>query len=278
MPSQSTEPPDPRRRNPRLAAGRARALGLPTRGTTNPNRLRRMDNWIIATLAASLRAAPDPLVVDLGYGATPVTAVELATRLRTVRADVRVLGLEIDPQRVVAATGAADPPRLTFETGGFELAGHRPALVRAANVLRQYDEPAAQDAWRTICARLAPGGQLVEGTCDEVGRRACWVLLDTDGPRSLTFACRVESIERPSDLAERLPKALIHHNVEGEAIHSFLRAFDRAWDVAAPVSAFGPRQRWAAACTGLAASGWEVNTSRARHGELTVPWRAVAPS
>ena len=38
----------PRRAEPRLAAGRARALGLPTRGTTNPNRLRRMDNWITA--------------------------------------------------------------------------------------------------------------------------------------------------------------------------------------------------------------------------------------
>ena len=33
----------PRKRAPRLAAGRARALGVPTRGTTNPNRLRRVD-------------------------------------------------------------------------------------------------------------------------------------------------------------------------------------------------------------------------------------------
>ncbi|MBE7190820.1 MAG: class I SAM-dependent methyltransferase, partial [Jatrophihabitans endophyticus] len=83
-----------RRRAPRLAAGRARALGLPTRGTTNPNRLRRMDNWIAAVLGPDLRAAPDPLVIDLGYGATPVTAVELASRLARVRPDVRVLGLD----------------------------------------------------------------------------------------------------------------------------------------------------------------------------------------
>ena len=272
------EPPTPRRRAPRLAAGRARALGLPTRGTTAPNRLRRMDNWIVATLGPALRAAPDPLVVDLGYGATPVTAVELASRLAVARPDVRVLGLELDAERVAAAAGAADPPRLTFARGGFELAGHRPALVRAANVLRQYDEPAAAEAWRTLGDHLAPGGLLVEGTCDEIGRRGCWVLLDADGPRTVTFACRVASIERPSDLAERLPKALIHHNVPGEPVHALLRAWDEAWDAVAPVSAFGARQRWIAAAARLADGGWAVDVSRARHGELSVPWSVVAPA
>jgi hypothetical protein len=264
-------------RTPRLAAGRARALGLPTRGTTNPNRLRRMDNWITATLAPVLRAAAGPLVIDLGYGATPVTAVELADRLRRVWPDVRVLGLEIDPARVAAATPAADPPRLTFARGGFELAGECPAIVRAANVLRQYDEATAATAWDTMCGRLAPGGVLVEGTSDELGRRAAWVLLDAAGPRSLTLACRVASIDRPSDLAERLPKALIHRNVPGERIHALLTDFDATWAAAAPVTPFGPRQRWDAACTGLAARGWPVDTSRARHGELTVEWASVAP-
>lgn len=265
----------PRRRAPRYAAGRARALGLPTRGTTNPNRLRRMDNWITATLATHLRAAADPLVVDLGYGATPVTAVELAERLASVRPDVRVLGLEIDPERVAAAADAADPPRLTFARGGFELAGHRPALVRAANVLRQYAEDAAAAAWTTVLGNLADGGLLVEGTCDELGRRGCWVLLDADGPRTVTFACKVDDIERPSDLAERLPKALIHHNVPGQPVHTLLSAFDAAWQTAA--TPFGPRQRWIAAAAALRAEHPAVDDGRARHGEITVPWAAVAP-
>jgi hypothetical protein len=264
-------------RPPRLAAGRARALGLPTRGTTNPNRLRRMDNWIAATLGATLRSAVEPLVVDLGYGASAVTAVELAQRLRRVQPSVRVLGLEIDPERVAAAAAAADPPRLDFARGGFELAGHRPVLVRAANVLRQYDEAAAAQAWQTMCARLVPGGRMVEGTCDEVGRRAVWVLLDESGPLTVTFACRVEDIGRPSDLAERLPKALIHHNAPGERVHEFLRAFDAAWDEAAPLRPFGPRQRWAAACARLKDAGLPVQTTRARYGELTVAWSGVAP-
>jgi hypothetical protein len=236
-----------------------------------------MDNWITARLSGRLRGARDPVVVDLGYGATPITAVELATRLAAVRSDVRVLGLEIDPDRVAAALPAADPPRLTFARGGFELAGHRPVLVRAANVLRQYDEAAAADAWQTMRAGLAADGVLVEGTCDELGRLGCWVLLDRTGPLSLTVACRVESISRPSDLAARLPKALIHHNVPGEPVHAFLRDFDRAWDTAATVSTFGPRQRWIAAARTLAGV-WPVDVSRARHGELTVDWSAVAPA
>jgi hypothetical protein len=236
-----------------------------------------MDNWITARLGPILAAAADPLVIDLGYGATPVTAVELAGRLRRVRADVRVLGLELHASRVAAAQPAAAPPWLTFERGGFELAGHRPAIVRAANVLRQYGEDAAADAWRTMQASLAPGGLIVEGTCDEIGRLAAWVLLDADRPRSLTFACRVELLSRPGRFAERLPKSLIHRNAPGEPIHAFLRALDAAWGAAAAMSAFGPRQHWIASCNRLAADGWPVDVTRARHGELTVAWSAVAP-
>ena len=80
-----------------------RPVGTITRGTTNPNRLRRADRWLCSVHAPLLRSAADPLVVDLGYGATPVTAVELLDRLRRVRPDVEVVGIEIDPSRVAAA-------------------------------------------------------------------------------------------------------------------------------------------------------------------------------
>ena len=266
------------KRTPRLAAGRARALGLPTRGTTAPNRLRRVDRWIVGTQSARLRDAVDPLVVDLGFGASPVTTVELAERLAAVRRDVRVLGLEISADRVAAARRHADPPRLDFASGGFELAGQRPVLVRALNVLRQYDRAAAAQAWTEMCGRLAPGGLLVEGTCDEVGRRACWVALDATGPLTITFAARVSSIDRPGDLAERLPKVLIHRNVPGEPVHALLTAFDRAWAAGAPYAAFGPRQRWMAAVERLAGDGWPVvgGRSRWRLGEVTLRWSAVS--
>ncbi|PPK64565.1 class I SAM-dependent methyltransferase [Actinokineospora auranticolor] len=267
-------------RTPRLAAGRARALGVPTRGTTNPNRLRRVDRWLTATPAIRAALTGDaPLVVDLGYGATPVTTVEMATRLRTVNPIVRVLGLEIDPERVAAAKPSADPPALDFRRGGFELAGTRPILLRAFNVLRQYTEPEAWKSWDTMRSRLAPNGLLVEGTCDEIGRRCCWVLLDEEGPRTFTLSCLPVDLDRPSDLAERLPKTLIHRNVPGEPVHALLQAMDTGWATAAPFAPFGPRARWVETIRLLAADGWPVLDTRRRWrlGEVTLPWSAVAP-
>ena len=256
----------------RYAAGRARALGLPTRGTTNPNRLRRVDRHLAAVHGELLRTAPHPLVVDLGYGATPVTTVELHQRLCRLRPDVQVVGLEIDPERVAAAQ-AATAEGLTFRRGGFELAGLRPLVVRALNVLRQYDESAAAQAWATLSAGLQDGGVLIEGTCDELGRRAGWVTLTRRGPQTFTLAAHLQTLDRPGDLAERLPKALIHHNVPGQHVHAFLEALDSAWHRCAPYAAFGNRQRWAAMCDAL---DWEQSGSR-RDGEVTVPWSSVAP-
>jgi len=271
--------PAPQRRAPRLAAGRARALGLPTRGTTNANRLRRVDRWLLATQVPRLRDSARPLVVDLGYGSSAVTTLELVERLRPEVNRLEVVGLEIDPVRVTAVAADRDPPRVDFRLGGFELAGLQPVLVRAFNVLRQYDEASAAQAWDTMRAALGPGGVIVEGTCDEWGRRSAWITLDADGPLTLTLATRVSDIETPSDLAERLPKALIHHNVPGQSIHEFLRAFDTAWAAAAGLSTFGPRQRWVAAVETLADQGWPLvgSTRRWRHGEVTVRWAAVAP-
>jgi hypothetical protein len=272
--------PVPHRKPPRLAAGRARALGLPTRGTTNANRLRRVDRWLLATQVPRLRDCPRPLVVDLGYGASAVTTLELVERLGPEVDRLEVVGLEIDPARVAAVEADRDPPRIDFRLGGFELAGLQPVLVRAFNVLRQYDEESAARAWDTMRASLGAGGVIVEGTCDEWGRRSAWVALDADGPLTLTLSTRVADISTPSDLAERLPKALIHHNVPGQPIHDFLRAFDGAWAAAAGLSTFGPRQRWVAAVESLAAQGWPLvgSTRRWRHGEITVRWSAVAPT
>jgi hypothetical protein len=262
-------------------AGGVRAVGVVTRGTTHPNRLRRMDRWIAATHGFQLRRTADPLAVDLGYGAAPWTAVELLGRLRRVRPGLQVVGVEIDPARVAAAQPYAREG-LAFLHGGFELrlpGDRRPVLIRAANVLRQYEEAEVAEVWARLRSRLAPGGLLVEGTCDEIGRRHAWVALGPEGPRTLTLATRLGSLTRPSDLAERLPKALIHRNVPGQAVHTYLTAFDRAWAAAAPLSALGARQRWTAAVRDLREQGWPVTDgpARWRQGEVTVAWEAVAP-
>lgn len=269
-----------------------RVVGQITRGTTGTNRLRRVDRWIARH--AALRRAPDPLVVDLGYGASGVTAFEQYARLVRVRPDVEVLGLEIDPARVARARGqleqvraggttfAADS-RVSFARGGFEVpvpGGRRPAVIRAMNVLRQYDEGEVAEAWATMAARLAPGGVLVEGTCDEIGRVVTWVAVGPDAaPRTLTISLRLAALQHPSIAAERLPKALIHRNVRGERVHRLFTALDAEWERTAAVSPFGVVHRWRTTLAALAAAGWPLQErSRWRLGELTLPWEAVSPA
>lgn len=267
-----------------------RPSGHATRGTTNTNRLRRVDRWIAAH--PLLRHADHPLVVDLGYGASGVTAFELAARLRRACADVEVLGLEIDQDRVDHATAqlaevrtgstsfAADLP-VSFARGGFETPSARsPLFIRAFNVLRQYDEADVPAAWGTMCARLDPSGVLVEGTCDEIGRVSSWIDVDAHAmPQHLTISLRLADLHHPSVVAERLPKALIHHNVPGEPVHALLRAMDASWDRNVAVGTFGASQRWNAVIADLRSDAWPVRTPRNRTklGELTIDWSAVAP-
>ncbi|GAB3490840.1 class I SAM-dependent methyltransferase [Flexivirga lutea] len=257
-----------------------RPVGSITRGTTAPNRLRRCDRWLLGTQSRLLRRpAEPPLLVDLGYGANPRTAVELHQRVRDLRADARVVGVEIDPARVAAAAPfTADG--LSFVRGGFEIpvAGSA-TVVRAFNVLRQYDEREVPGAWRRLQDRLHPHGLLIDGTCNEIGRVTTWVTLDRCGPRSLSLSLHLRDLATPSVVAERLPKALIHRNVPGEPIHDFLRALDLAWAKAGPHASYGARQRFLATATALRADGWPLldGPARWRLGELTVAWAAVAP-
>jgi hypothetical protein len=262
----------------------ARPVGVITRGTTAPNRLRRVDRWLLRTYGTWLKSRSHPLVVDLGYGANPTTTVEMFTRLREHGIDADVLGLEIDPERVAVAK-SMERPYLSFAVGGFELpAPHKPDVVRAFNVLRQYDESEVVPTWNLLARGMADGGLLVEGTCNEIGRIATWVTLRAESksamPMTLTFAARLGSLDRPATFAERLPKALIHRNVPGESIHRFLADLDHAWQVAAGVGSLSARQRWVTACESMKAAGWPIRDGRSawRDGELTVEWAAVAPN
>lgn len=266
-------------------------IGTITRGTTNTNRLRRVDRWMQELTV--LRTTDDPLVVDLGYGASAVTSLELHHRLAQRRSDVGVLGLEIDPARVSGAnaqlaevrtgmTAFAADANVAFELGGFEVSlpdNRRAGVIRALNVLRQYDEADVVPAWRMLVARLQPDGVLVDGTSDEIGRVAAWVNVGPGGPRSLTISLRLSELEKPSIVAERLPKILIHRNVPGERVHQLMTDLDRHWQHHAALAAYGPTQRFIATVTALKLSGWPVlgGPARWRLGELTLPWASVAP-
>jgi hypothetical protein len=230
-----------------------------------------------------IRKATDPIVVDLGYGATPVTTQEMFYRFRKhVRPDVEVVGIEIDPIRVKEATSMVEPG-LDFGYGGFEVPlpnSRQPIVIRAFNVLRQYEETEVSKSWQVMTNRLAPEGFLVEGTCDEIGRRSSWVSLRSQQsiPETFTISLHVGSLEKPSDIAPRLPKALIHRNIPGERIHDFLQEFDKAWLGNSALISFGARQRWVATIESLKSS-YPIMDSKVRWrlGEVTIPWDVVAP-
>ena len=215
--------------------------------------------------------------MDLGYGAYPVTTVR-GERLWTVRPDLRVLGLEIDPERVAAAGPYQKPPKLEFRLGGFELpVPAPPVLLRAFNVLRQYDEGAVAEvgrgsarAWhRTGCCSRARARRTAGSRCGPRWARK--------GPRTLSFAANLATLESPAIFAQRLPKVLIHRNVPGEACTPSCATGTGVGRVRPP-RRVRARQRWIGSARMLGAD-WPVldRESRWRLGELTVSWEAVAP-
>lgn len=226
-----------------------------------------------------MRNSTDPVVIDLGFGAAAHTTLELADRISAVKPTATIIGIEIDPARVAAAK-PFETPSVSFINGGFEIpVAGRVDVIRAFNVLRQYDEHEVAEIWRRLTERLTPGGLLIDGTCDEIGRISTWVALTLAGPDSLTVSLRLAELESPSIAAERLVKALIHRNVDGENIHRFFVELDRGWDVNVGLGVYSPVQRWVATVRGMKDAGWPVRDSAARWrlGEITVDWDAVAP-
>jgi hypothetical protein len=123
-----------------------RPEGLPTRGKTASNRLRRVDNFILLYEPSLLTRTDDPfaeaMFVDLGNGFDARTTLESAARFGRLNPILKVLGVEIDRERVENAFPFSDE-KTFFRLGGFNLPlkeGERVRLIRAFNVLRQYEE------------------------------------------------------------------------------------------------------------------------------------------
>lgn len=258
-------------------------IGSITRGTTNPNRLRRVDRYI--TQLDIWKKVENPIAVDLGYGRSPVTAVELLNRLQKVNPKAKVIGIEIDPVRVMEAQNLQSKD-LVFVHGGFEipipsnLDGRTNVdLIRVFNVLRQYDESKVKGSWELMQSRLSENGWIVEGTSDEIGRVSSWITLDRSAPRFFSISLRLSGLTEPSKVAERLPKALIHKNSSGNRIHAFLKELDLAWAHNSGYSSFGGSQRFEHTAAQLIAAGWPIHPQpkRWKLGEITIDYEAVAP-
>jgi len=254
--------------------------GQPTRGKTARNRLRRVDSFLLAYDPGLLSRTDGPFekafFVDLGYGQEPITTLESAKRMRQVNPSLFVLGVEIDRDRVASAQPYADA-RTFFRLGGFNLplqawpdgTPESVRLVRAFNVLRQYDEAAVTEAYRHMLDKILPGGLLVEGTSNPFG--SVWVANLTRKPVDGSVAWRSEALVfgtnfrtgfDPGQFQAVLPKNQIHRVVPGEPIHGFFQAWKQAALDASPMRVWGERQWFMASAQNLARRGYRVNLRR----------------
>src|SRR4030095_8184189 len=149
--------------------------GQPTRGKTASNRLRGVDNFILlyepSLLTRTDGLFADAMFVDLGYGFDACTTLESATRFRLVNPNLKILGVEIDKERVEAALPFTDE-KTFFRLGGFNLPlkeGEHVRLIRAFNVLRQYEEKDFSPAYEKLVQYVLPDGLMIEGTSNPFG-------------------------------------------------------------------------------------------------------------
>lgn len=116
-----------------------------------------------------------PTIVELGFGASSITAQAWFTRMRARLPEVRCVGVEVDPVRVAQAQRESAMPGVTWKQGGFDfeppVRAHGVDMVRALNVLRQYAADDAPAAHALMAQHLNEGGLLIEGSCDRQGHR-----------------------------------------------------------------------------------------------------------
>jgi len=266
-----------------------RPEGQPTRGKTASNRLRRVDNFILLyepsllTRTDSLFAAS--MFVDLGYGFDARTTLESAARFRRVNPNLKILGVEIDKERVEAALPFADE-KTFFRLGGFNLplkAGEHVRLIRAFNVLRQYEERDFAPAYERLAQYVLPGGLMIEGTSNPFGSIWCAnVVRRTLESRSLLLDFRQQAVGVQSewnfealvfstnfrmgfDVEEFqtiLPKNLIHHVIQGEEIYDFFEAWKRSTKETAAMKTYGARQWFVVSAEVLAQKGYKINLQK----------------
>lgn len=247
--------------------------GQPTRGKTASNRLRRVDNFLLL-YEPSLLTRTDGLFaaswfVDLGYGFDARTTLESAARFRRLNPQLRILGVEIDKERVEAALPFADE-KTHFRLGGFNLpmnAGEHVRLMRAFNVLRQYEEADFAPAYARLAEHVLPGGLMIEGTSTPFGQvwAANLVRMTEAGSWSreaLVFSTNFRLGFDVEQFQTVLPKNFIHRVVEGEPIRDFFEAWKHAAAGTSAVKTYGLRQWFMAAAESLAAQGYGINLQK----------------
>ena len=266
---------------PHLQSISKKPVGQPTRGKTASNRLRRVDNFILlyerSLLTRTDGLFADSMFVDLGYGFDARTTLESAARFRKVNPGLRVLGVEIDKERVEAALPFADE-KTFFRLGGFNLPlkdGEHVRLLRVFNVLRQYEEKDFAPAYDRLAHYMLPGGLMVEGTSNPFG--SIWVAnvvrktLGSDNFLSgiqnwnfeaLVFSTNFRTGFDVEEFQTILPKNLIHHVVKGEPIYDFFEAWKQCAAETASMKIYGEKQWFIAAAERMEKQGYAIASQR----------------
>lgn len=260
--------------------------GQPTRGKTASNRLRRVDNFILlyepSLLTRTDGLFASALFVDVGYGFDARTTLESAARFRRVNPDLPILGVEIEKDRVEAALPYADE-KTFFRLGGFNLPlqqGEHVRLIRAFNVLRQYEEKDFAPSYERLAQYVLPGGLMIEGTSNPFGSIWCanlvrrvmesgsllpnvgdWTIRDWR-LEALVFSTNFRTGFDITDFQAVLPKNLIHHVVPGEPVYDFFEAWKQSAAETSVMKAYGLRQWFMQSAEALAQKGYRVNLQK----------------
>lgn len=246
-----------------------RPQGQLTRGKTARNRLRRSDIFLLLTEGSLIRVRdPHSFYVDLGYGFEPFTTLETAERLRVQNPELPLLGVEIDPERVQAALPYEDE-RTFFRLGGFNLPlkeGETVRVVRAFNVLRQYEEQDWAGPIAQLGAQLIPGGLLMEGTSNPSG--SVWTANIVRRSPNPPYAVRREGFLfstnfhmgfEPELFQPVLTKNYIHRMSPGEEIFAFMEDWKTACRIQSPMRSYGLRAVFCAAAGELVRMGYRID-------------------
>ena len=268
-------------------------MGQSTRGKTASNRLRRVDNFILLYESALLTRTDDllraSLFVDLGYGFDARTTLESAARFRRVNPNLKILGVEIDKERVAVALPFADE-KTFFRLGGFNLPlknGEHVRLIRAFNVLRQYEEKDFAPAYERLAQYVLPGGLMIEGTSNPFGSIWCAnvVRMESDSSsysqgmlsnfqkqasgvqsewkfEALVFSTNFRLGFDVEEFQTILPKNLIHHVVPGEPIYDFIEAWKQSAKETSALKTYGAKQWFVASAESLAQKGYKINLQK----------------
>lgn len=253
-------------------APRYKPQGHQTRGKTARNRLRRSDIFMLLTERNLIRMQDPPdqrsFYIDLGYGFEPFTTLESAQRLRKQNPKLPVLGVEIDPERVAMGKPFEDENTF-FRLGGFNLPlqqGESARLIRAFNVLRQYEESEWAAPIEQLGQQMIPGGMLLEGTSNPYG--SVWtanVIRRSAIPpypvirEGFLFSTNFHTGFEPDLFQPVLTKNYIHRMVPGEEIYSFMERWKAACRNQAPTRSFGLRSLFVASAKELRNAGYKID-------------------